>query len=152
MSITIQFRRYKTHLCLAKSKSLISITEHPPLYRDNMKTYDNWALFFLVLFPLLIIVSSCVCSTLWWTCCLRWWWVSHTLCAASNPTMTGRRCDSARRGWWCSCATQGSWRQWTSVAKDTPTASCLKSLSTGRSVERQAAPTLCSMCAAQPQR
>lgn len=72
-----------------------------------------------------------VCSTPWWICCRRWWWVSRTLCAASNPTTTGRRCVSARRGWWCSCATQGSWRRWTSAARASPTASPLKSLSTG---------------------
>lgn len=72
-----------------------------------------------------------VCSTHWWTCCLRWWWVSRTLCAASNPTTTGRRCVSARRGWWCSCATRGSWRRWTSAARATPTASPLESLSAG---------------------
>lgn len=114
----------------------------PPDF-DNANSF-NWSLVFLpCLCPLFTVVSLWFCSTPWWTCCLRWWWVNHTLCAASNPMMTGRRCASARRGWWCSCATQGSWRQWTSVGKATPTASCSKSLSTGKSsVETGATSTL----------
>lgn len=78
-------------------------------------------------------VRLSVLSTPWWTCCPRWWWVSRTLSAASSPTTTGRRWASARRGWWCSCATPASWRRWTSGDRATRTASCLRILSTGKS-------------------
>lgn len=115
---------HQTHACLVKvwSVKLNNLNDWTKTTNFSNNT-SSWLLF--------VDVSPLVLSTPWWTCCLRWWWASRTLSAASSPTTTGRRWLSARRGWWCSCATRGSWRRWTSVDRATPTASRLKSLSTG---------------------